>query len=292
MAGHGSARVLRYSASPEPVGAVQPDCDVVEIVDGAASREADEICALHLVEAATDRLGRMARDAAASLERRGADLELRNRLAADNFEGPLWDAFSDELAAYGIAVLRAWCASGYVFTMCARRRVPLSPTDADFEIDRDTRDELIFETVSKGIMAFKRHALIGQRWQFHGGATLKTYFIGACVYAFAGVFRRWRTAEKQWRSGLRCQLTMTIDSDVVGADPAIDVAIRDLILDELRGITKERSRAAVALTVDGYTQEEIAETLGMTGPRAVEGVLRRVREGRIKRERGEHDDGR
>jgi transposase len=39
----------------------------------------------------------------------------------------------------------------------------------------------------------------------------------------------------------------------------------------------DREAAIVALTVDGYTQEEIAEVLGEKSIRAVEGVLHRWR---------------
>lgn len=288
MASEGGAGSPRYAA--EPPAQIQPRADIIDLADSSATTGAEPdlaVLALEAVESAPGYIGQMAREAAESLERRGADLELRNRLAQDNFEGSLWERFADELAAYGVAVLRAWFASGYIFTMCARRRVPLNPKDSDFRIDRDTQAELVLETVAKAIIAFRQHALVGQRWQYHGGATLKTYFIGACVYAFAGVFRRWQTTERQWLRGQLRDVSTTSEADVLSDDPAIEVAIRDVVLSELRAIPRERSRAVATLTVDDYTQEEIADALGMTGPRAVEGVMRRVRAARAKRDRGE-----
>lgn len=50
--------------------------------------------------------------AAESLERRQADLELRNDLALADFRGPGWDRYARELVRYGYEVMMAWLKTG------------------------------------------------------------------------------------------------------------------------------------------------------------------------------------
>ena len=62
-----------------------------------------------------------ARLAAESLERRQADLELRNDLALADFRGPGWDRSAWELARYGYAVMMAWLKTGKISTSAKPR---------------------------------------------------------------------------------------------------------------------------------------------------------------------------
>ena len=54
--------------------------------------------------------------------RRWADQEVLNALATHGFAGKLYDRFTDELARYGISVLRAWMHSGHIFRLTADAR--------------------------------------------------------------------------------------------------------------------------------------------------------------------------
>ncbi len=44
-------------------------------------------------------------------------------------------------------------------------------------------------TVAKALPRFKEHALAGGGLRFEGGASLPTYFTGACLYIFPNEFR-------------------------------------------------------------------------------------------------------
>lgn len=56
------------------------------------------------------------------------------------------------------------------------------------------------------------------------------------------------------------------------------------MLQALRDISDPRTRATVALTIDGYAQEEIQQLLGATSIRAIEGLLYRWRTKAKRRE--------
>ncbi|GGT43628.1 sigma-70 region 4 domain-containing protein [Nonomuraea spiralis] len=68
-----------------------------------------------------------------------------------------------------------------------------------------------------------------------------------------------------------------LDPDAgITADLESQALGRIRVRDDLRRAS-ERTRAIVALTIDGYSQEEIAELLGEASVRAVEGALYRWR---------------
>lgn len=52
-------------------------------------------------------------------DRRLADERIIEILAKDGFEGPRYDRFEEELARYGLSVLRGWMHSGYIFALLA-----------------------------------------------------------------------------------------------------------------------------------------------------------------------------
>src|SRR4051812_14439142 len=65
------------------------------------------------------------------IERRDADWKLRELLAAVDFAGPRYRRFEEEIAAYGLAVLRGWMRTGYIFTLTAQLGYHLHPTPVE-----------------------------------------------------------------------------------------------------------------------------------------------------------------
>jgi len=120
-----------------------------------------------------------------------------------------------------------------------------------------------------------RRALSEGRWTVHGGASLKTYFIGACQRAFANAYRRW-LREKE--------TALTVGRDRVDllssrADPMADVeatVLTSLAVREGLARLDPRTRDVMLLKAEGLSHDEIAETTGMT-PKAVEGIVYRHR---------------
>ncbi|MGW0420996.1 hypothetical protein [Streptomyces sp. NPDC003015] len=230
-----------------------------------------------------------ARELQANVDRRLRDRQLLLVLAQHGFQGPKYDHFVEELVRYGVSVLRAWMHSGCIFGFVADRGFGLSPHELELEelaSDSDLREDLAMMTVARALPPFRQRALVEGRWTYEGGASITTYFMGACLYVFPNEFRRHRASrERQRRLLLRQQAIY--DDPVDPFSAADDVVSRQYVLAKLRAIKDERTQAAVALTLDGYTQEEIKELLNAASTRAIEGSLYRWR---IKEQRrgGEH----
>ena len=215
-----------------------------------------------------------------ALQRRMADQQLRDAMAARDFSGPLYRRFQEELARYGTSVLRGWMYSGYVFKLIAARGFAVHPTAAELEElhrDSEVRDDLANMTVALALPRFRERALVGGGWRFEGGAGLPTYFMGSCLYVFPNEFRKRRVQlEKFRRQDGRDPALTTPGTDPV-SDPAVIATGNKRVLDHLNDIDRERTQSIVALRIDGYSQEEIVELLAERSVRAVEGVLYRWR---------------
>lgn len=265
-----------------PTEGVQPD-DCAQSADlGAPLPLAD------IVRGITPALARKTRAEHEDLDRRAADKELRDQLASAKFTGPKYQAFQEDLARYGISVLRAWMHTGYIFKLTAGRGFALHPTLAELESlhrDSDTREELATMTVAVALPRFRDRALAAGGWRPEGGASLTTYFVGACLYVFPNEFRKHRVQQKKWQIQDRRDPAVTAPRESTITDPGVVVTGNGQVCDALAR-ADDREAAIVALTIDGYSQEEIVEVLGETSIRAVEGVLHRWRKKEQRQKKG------
>jgi hypothetical protein len=239
--------------APRPGPGVAP-------VDGGLIADADD-AVLTEAEWLMGQQRDAARRAAESLARRAHDLEMVNALALAQFEGPTFEVFAGELAACGYPVILAWLRRGTIWRHCAERGRPLYPTDAERDIlegQFDERLELALETVAEGPKFFRERVLLAGWWSFDGGATLTTYFIGACLLALPNVFRRWHVAARRWNLALTASVLTShwgrtlaglpgaghvSASDIVAgrgagpcSDPADIAAARSTVIGELRSM--------------------------------------------------------
>lgn len=211
--------------------------------------------------------------------RTAADRKLVEVLGAAGFAGPQFDRFRDELARYAVSVLSGWMYSGYVFQLAAERGMVLRPTAAELdELHRDPslRQELAVMVVAVALPAFREHALVGGGWRADGGASLTTYFLGACLTVFPNEFRKHRSQRQRWQAQDDSSRKAARSRAAATGDPADLIAGTMRVQEDLARMDP-RTRAIVALRMDGYHHEEIAEMLGETSVRAVEGVLYRWR---------------
>ncbi|MFE6054054.1 hypothetical protein ACFQ6N_25155 [Kitasatospora sp. NPDC056446] len=182
---------------------------------------------------------REARRQQESIDQRMADHRIVELLAQDGFAGPRYDRFVDELARYGIAVLRAWMYSGFIFQLVAKRGFGLNPHELELEelsSNSDLRDELATMTIAQALPRFRRQAFVEGSWRFDGGASITTYFMGACAYDFPNEFRRWKSSEERQSRALRRE-------KAVYENPVRVLSVADEVLGNLR------------VTVDLETQE-------------------------------------
>jgi DNA-directed RNA polymerase specialized sigma24 family protein len=211
-------------------------------------------------------------------EQRRADAELVRRLAGEGFSGPAYEQLERRLVGYSYQVLHKWLRSGYIYAVCAERRVRgLPPEGAAESWTLEDREDIVQDTVAEALVTFQRDALRGGGWRADGGASLTTYFMNTCLFAFAHVSRRFQRAER-CRRQVEDRLGSQRHADEV-PDPAAGVIDGLAITRLLASIDDPRLRLAVSLTCEGYTQAEIAAALGNgTTARAVEGMLHRYRQ--------------
>ncbi len=165
------------------------------VARAAADESGQSLFQVH-VDENTAGLREAARQAAADdAARADADTAVYESLAAAEFNGMAWDFFASALAEYAHPIVMSWLYTGQIFAVCAQRGRPVRQrTEQDVAVlrsDRDEREELVCEVIARGLRVFQKHALIEGGWRPDGGASLKTYFIGAVVGEFSGVFDRW-----------------------------------------------------------------------------------------------------
>ncbi|MEI9951916.1 MAG: sigma factor-like helix-turn-helix DNA-binding protein [Pseudomonadota bacterium] len=210
--------------------------------------------------------------AALNLAKLEGDQQLVNQLMWEGYAGPSWTRFATALAEYGVQVIRAWALSGQVFVKCEQKGIGKLPVR---ERSPDDALELACETVANAIESFRRKVLIPGHWDPSKGASLRTFFIGQCLFRFPNVYRFWL------REGRRPPKASDVSvHEVMGAAPASPFVGTRLArtLTQLEPNSPELLEAYSAM---GYEQVEIAEILGTT-QRAVQSKLFRSRKERTK----------
>jgi hypothetical protein len=210
-----------------------------------------------------------------------ADKTIVEILRLAGFRGPAWEYYADALVRYGFSVMKCWLVTGRIFVLCQERRFGLErPVREDWV--RADLDGFAAEGVARGLNRFKR-ALQNGAWDPGGGATLRTFFMGACILEFPNLYRKcWLNADSRWSELARLEPDIvTLEPDIVTwsippPDPGEVASMRIGIQKALRNIADDATRAAVILQSEGYSYREIGEFLGVT-PRAVDGLLRRHR---------------
>lgn len=258
--------------------AADPDSTVsTEEADRFESVSDEYVASLEESVRGEDHDGSRLQPLAQNLARRAADHQLLQHLARCGFSGPAQEGLEAELAAYAYPVMMAWTRSGEIIKKAAEKGRPLSVGDHGPGWSRDDRSELSAETIARALVFFRTQVLQAGRWDPGRGATIKTYFIGACLFQFPNVYRRWDRERRHWHDNV----IMTLDdpddparlSQIPGDDDPADTALaamqRDQILAELSNRDPILHRA-FQLRREGYTDTEAAKLTGLTA-RALEG---------------------
>jgi hypothetical protein len=145
-----------------------------------------------------------------------ARLAARGRGAAGGagvlrFAAGQWDPVATEFARYGLDVLGAWIAKGMVYgRVRAMWGYGLPPAPVDW-LDEDAIQALATDTVLVALDKFRTEVLMRHRWDPTKGATLKTFFIGQCLFRFANVYLSWYGAERGRRRHVIAAETDVLD---------------------------------------------------------------------------------
>lgn len=200
------------------------------------------------------------------LQRLLADLDMLNTVRAAGFRGPLYDELVKALVEYGYQVIGSWIRTGAVYRKLAEkgkahylarfpRRVP----------PRNDADEITNDVVADAIVAYVRDVLMPGRWDFRGGASLATFFIGQCLLRYPRVYIEWLKATKH---NDQCVVTDEIPLDLsrrprLYDDPA-QVAFVRSELREAGYLAPKKTLEIVLLIEEGYSHLEIAHMLDIS----------------------------
>ena len=136
---------------------------------------------------------------------------------------------------------------------------------------------VIHESVVRALGRFMQKQVMEGGWDPSRGASLRTYFLIACRYSFAHVYRRYYRLESPKERPIG-DISQSLDQYQAPrvADPEETAVQRDTIARALPPTLDGRLRYMIHATAEGKSQAEIAEYLGMT-PEAVSSMMRRYR---------------
>ncbi|MFJ8082890.1 RNA polymerase sigma factor [Streptomyces sp. NPDC096205] len=222
-------------------------------------------------------------------QRAADDAAVHQALAAAHFDGPAWNLFARALTEYAYPIVTNWLYTGEIFTLCADRgrpvRTPRTLQDMEtLRTDPDEREELVCEVVARALHLYRRSARAGTGWRPDGGASLKTYFVGAVLGEFAGVYDRW--ASERARRPPCDPDGMNALQDVAGhrsEEPESQAIGHDAVQRLLAEVKDKTTRTALFLMLRGYTRKEIGEFLDLSAAAVA------MRMSRLRKNRPQHD---
>jgi DNA-directed RNA polymerase specialized sigma24 family protein len=208
------------------------------------------------------------------VERLAADIELVSRLMWAQYQGREWHIFQAALAQYGVAVLVKWMLSGRIFIECKRKGFGELPRWR--RRDRDDAIGISGETVARALLFFRERVLLPGLWDPARGASVRTYFIGACIRHFPNEYHRSLGSER-----LASRYSVSDEANAMQSLPDhrrfLRPDMRAELASDFRAIQDPQTREIVLLTAQGASQQEIAHTLKTTR-KSVEAKLYRLHE--------------
>ncbi|OXR40243.1 hypothetical protein B7C42_07668 [Nocardia cerradoensis] len=193
---------------------------------------------------------------AENLRRLEGDEQVLLTLQLGQFSDHDWNPVAQELARYGIAVLTSWIRSRLIFAR-VKHRTGYQLTMLDGWPDYDTAVDLAHDTVTDALNYFRDKVLKAGKWRAERGASLRTYFIGQCLFQFANHYRSAHTLEIQRRQ----RELLTDDDTLFGGvqhDVENTIVSRDVLRSARAQMTTVIAQSAVYMQAQGYSIKEIA----------------------------------
>lgn len=214
------------------------------------------------------------------LDRLLADVDLAARLRARDYSGPEWEFVATKaFAGYGYAVLCGWMRTQQIWDKVTERcrgiRLERPPLSAPWV--PEAWDTIATDALAEAIPSFRDTVLRRGRWDPKRKATMRTFFIGHCLWRVPNAYRRWLTsvahhAHEQLHDDDTWEYVLDGSDREVAARHAIGEQL-DAELDRL----DPRTARVLELTTAGYDQTQIAERLETTR-KSIEMIMRRHRE--------------
>jgi RNA polymerase sigma factor (sigma-70 family) len=129
---------------------------------------------------------------AAYLSRLAADESLVLRLQLSGFdpESDDWAAVAQALFGYGYDVFRSWIGTGRIHAELKAKGVGGRGLLAGYSLQPGDEHELAAELMLVAVESYRKTLAKG-RWRRDGGASLKSFFVGHCLFQLPDVFKVW-----------------------------------------------------------------------------------------------------
>lgn len=215
-------------------------------------------------------------------------------IKASNFQGREYQELVDDLWIYGMRALKGLIRSGEIFKLCSGRGLDLVDyTQGDQDVLRgsqEARDQIAVGTLTAAVPGFVDDVLKPEKWSStpkqprrrkgagttRRPATIRTFFVGYCLYDFANEYRRWARRRRRELAALDHQFAAQAEKPSAARNPADVTADRDTLRRILEVATPE-ARVICGLILQSRTRLEIGQAIGGLSERAVEGHMRRLR---------------
>jgi DNA-directed RNA polymerase specialized sigma24 family protein len=212
------------------------------------------------------------------LERLLADRDLVTRLEYSGYAEAEWEQVATEFARYGLSVIQSWITKGTIFGKLREKRLGGLPEAPAEWFDPVAVSDLATDTVVAALGWFKDNVLIKHQWNPErpgGAASLKTFFVGQCLFQFRSVYRQWHREESSRR---RHVIAAKPEDPEFLHRPGVERADRAILAHEeatqaLAQINGDHARQAFVMDAAGMTHAEIAAELQLPDEKAVENVL-------------------
>lgn len=226
------------------------------------------------------------------LSRLLGDVQVLTRLLDSDFADDDWLPAAEEFARYGVGVLSAWIGTGAIFGKVKARTSYSLESPPNGWLDEDAVHDLSADTVVDALQSFRDDVLRKRRWDPRKGASMKTFFIGQCLFRFPNVYRGWLRERRRHLAVAPSDQLVQLERGL-GVLPAADAsALHQASMVELLSLLSVKAaRRAALLQAAGYTQEEIAADLGLPDAKAVENLLGHQRR-RLQRQTASGHHGR
>ncbi|MFI6225295.1 sigma-70 family RNA polymerase sigma factor [Nocardia salmonicida] len=202
---------------------------------------------------------------AENLARLEADAELVRMLQLGQFSDHVWNPVAEELARYGLAVLQSWIRSHTIFAK-VKTKTGWGLPILDGWPDAETAEQLATDTVVNALNYFRDKVLAAGKWDPTRGASLRTYFIGQCLFQFPNLYRTAYNIEIE-----RQEHELLTDDDTLfrGQERSVEDVLGGSRFgsageEALAQVTTVMAKIAFGLIVEGYSAAEIAVRLNKT----------------------------
>ena len=120
------------------------------------------------------------------------DRDILAALAKEDFQGPMWDRFAQDLATFGIGVMRGWIMSGRIYEELRARNIHHSVGGGQWgALTLDEATTIAVETTARAIVSYRDMMLLNGWWSPEDGDSITASFITQCLIQFPLVYRWW-----------------------------------------------------------------------------------------------------